>query len=57
MVYGSGGIGKTKLAIEFAKVIKQEHTDYEPLFVQMAEDSFENALADIPPKQVSTSFL
>ena len=51
MVYGSGGIGKTKLAIEFAKKIEQEHTDYEPLFVQMAGDSFENALADIPPNQ------
>ena len=51
MVYGSGGIGKTKLAIEFAKKIEQEHTDYEPLFVQMAGDSFENALADIPPNR------
>ena len=51
MVYGSGGIGKTKLAIEFAKVIEQEHTDYEPLFVQIAGDSFENALADIPPNR------
>ena len=51
MVYGSGGIGKTKLAIEFAKKIEQEHTDYEPLFVQMAGDSFESALADIPPNR------
>ena len=50
-VYGSGGIGKTKLAIEFAKVIEQEHTDYEPLFVQMDADSFETALADIPPNR------
>lgn len=50
-VYGSGGIGKTKLAIEFAKVIERDHTDYEPLFVQMAGDSFENALADIPPNR------
>ncbi len=46
---GSGGIGKTKLAIEFAKTVEQEHHDYEPLFVQIADDSFENALADIPP--------
>ena len=46
---GSGGIGKTKLAIEFAKTVEQDYRDYEPLFVQMAEDSFENALADIPP--------
>ncbi len=51
MVYGSGGIGKTKLAIELAKVIERKHTDYEPLFVQMAGDSFEKALADIPPNR------
>ncbi len=51
MLYGSGGIGKTKLAIEFAKVIERDHTDYEPLFVQMAGDSFESALADIPPNR------
>ena len=51
MVYGSGGIGKTKLAIEFAKVVERDHADYEPLFVQMAEDSFESALADIPPNR------
>ncbi len=51
MVYGSGGIGKTKLAIEFAKIVEQEHTNYEPLFVQMADDSFESALADIPPNR------
>ena len=51
MVYGSGGIGKTKLAIEFAKTVEQEHTDYEPLFVRMAGDSFESALADIPPNR------
>ena len=50
-VYGSGGIGKTKLAIEFAKTVEQDHTDYEPLFVQMAGDSFESALADIPPNK------
>ena len=48
---GSGGIGKTKLAIEFAKMVEQEHQDYEPLFVRIAEDSFENALADIPPNR------
>ena len=51
VMYGSGGIGKTKLAIEFAKMVEQEHHDYEPLFVQIAEDSFENALADIPPNR------
>ncbi len=56
-VYGSGGIGKTKLAIEFAKVIERDHTDYEPLFVQMAGDSFENALADIPPNRKYIFFL
>ncbi len=48
---GSGGIGKTQLAIEFAKMVEQEHHDYEPLFVQIADDSFENALADIPPNR------
>lgn len=48
---GSGGIGKTKLAIEFAKMVEGEHHDYESLFVQIAEDSFENALADIPPNR------
>ena len=57
VVYGSGGIGKTKLAIEFAKAVQQEHTDYEPLFVQMAEDSFESALADIPPNRKYIFFL
>ena len=51
-VYGSGGIGKTKLAIEFAKTVERDHTDYEPLFVQMAGESFEKALAtDIPPNR------
>ncbi len=48
-MYGSGGIGKTKLAIDFAKTVERDYTDYVPLFVQMADDSFENALADIPP--------
>lgn len=57
MVYGSGGIGKTKLAIEFAKVIEQKYTDYEPLFVQMAGDSFESALADIPPNRKYIFFI
>ena len=51
MLYGSGGIGKTKLAIELAKVVEHDHPDYEPLFVQMASDSFESALADIPPNR------
>ena len=52
LVYGSGGIGKTKIAIEFAKTVEQGHTDYEPLFVQMAGDSFESALVeDIPPNR------
>ena len=51
LVYGSGGIGKTKLAIEFAKTVEHEHLDYEPLFVQRTGDSFESALADIPPNR------
>ena len=57
VMYGSGGIGKTKLAMEFAKMVKQEHHDYEPLFVQNAEDSFENALADIPPNRKYIFFI
>ena len=57
MVYGSGGIGKTKLAIEFAKIVEQEHTGYEPLFVQMAGDSFGSALADIPPNRKYIFFI
>ncbi|MDE0086149.1 MAG: hypothetical protein OXU23_10585 [Candidatus Poribacteria bacterium] len=51
VMYGSGGIGKTQLAIEFAKTVEQKHHEYEPLFVQIAEDSFENALGDIPPNR------
>ena len=57
MIYGSGGIGKTKLTIEFAKRVEQGHTDYEPLFVQMAEDSFESALADIPSNRKYIFFI
>lgn len=51
LMYGSGGVGKTQLAIEFAKLVEREHHDYEPLFVQIAEDSFENALGDITPNR------
>lgn len=57
LVYGSGGIGKTKLAIEFAKTVEQEHRDYEPLFVQLAEESFENALRDIPENRKYIFFI
>ena len=57
IVYGSGGIGKTKLAIEFAKTVEQNHIDYVPLFVQMDSDSFESALADIPPNQNYVFFI
>ena len=57
-MYGSGGIGKTKLAIEFAKTVECDHTDYEPLFVQMVGDSFEKALAtDIPPNKKYIFFI
>ena len=57
-MYGSGGIGKTKLAIEFAKTVEHDHTDYEPLFVQMVGDSFEKALAtDIPPNRKYIFFI
>lgn len=57
-VFGSGGIGKTKLAIEFARTVERDHTDYEPLFVQMVGDSFEKALAkDIPPNRKYIFFI
>ena len=57
-VYGSGGIGKTKLAIEFAKATERDHTDYEPLFVQMTAKAFEKALAtDIPPNRKYIFFI
>ena len=57
MVYGSGGIGKTKLAIEFAKAVERDCTDYEPLFVQMGTENFESALADIPPNRKYIFFI
>jgi hypothetical protein len=57
IVYGSGGMGKTKLAIEFAKTFEKENRDYEPLFVQMGGDSFENALGDIPPNKKYVFFI
>ena len=57
-MYGSGGIGKTKLAIEFAKTVERDHTDYDPLFVQMVGDSFEKALTtDIPPNRKYIFFI
>lgn len=57
MLYGSGGIGKTKLAIEFAKIAEKEHTDYTPLFVQIGEDNFENALGDVPENRKYIFFI
>ena len=51
LVYGSGGIGKTKLAIEFAKTVEREHQEYEPLFVREAADKFESAFGDVPPNR------
>lgn len=51
LVYGSGGIGKTKLAIEFAKTVEREHQEYEPLFVREAVDKFEEVFGDVPPNR------
>ena len=51
IVYGSGGIGKTKLAIEFAKTVEQYYKDYDPLFIRVDMGNFENALKDILPSR------
>ena len=51
VIYGSGGIGKTKLAIEFAKTVEQNYKDYDPLFIRVDTGNFENALKDILPSR------
>ena len=53
VIYGSGGIGKTKLAIEFAKTVEQDqdYEDYDPLFIRVDTSNFENAIEDILPSR------
>ena len=48
---------KRNSLLSLQRVIERDHTDYEPLFVQMAGDSFESALADIPPKRKYIFFI
>lgn len=57
VMYGSGGIGKTKLAIEFAKTVEQNYKDYDPLFVRVDAGNFENALTDIIPSRKYIFFI
>ena len=51
VMYGSGGIGKTKLAIEFAKTVEQDYENYDPLFIRVDTSNFENAIEDILPSR------
>ena len=57
VVYGSGGIGKTKLAIDFAKMVELDYEDYEPLFVQVGVGNFGDALKDILPNRRYVFFI
>ena len=57
VVYGSGGIGKTKLAVDFAKMVEQGDEDCTPLFVQVGVGNFENALKDILPNRKYVFFI
>ena len=57
VIYGSGGIGKTKLAIEFAKTVEQDYKDYDPLFVRVDASNFESALNDILPSRKYIFFI
>ena len=45
------GLAKPNSQLNLQKRSSKNITDYEPLFVQIAEDSFENALGDIPPNR------
>ena len=57
VMYGSGGIGKTKLAIECAKTVEQDYKDYDPLFIRVDTSNFENALKDILPNRKYIFFI
>ena len=57
VVYGSGGIGKTKLAIDFAKMVEQDYEDWDALFVQVGVRNFGNALKDILPNKRYVFFI
>ena len=57
IMYGSGGIGKTKLAIDFAKTVEQDYEDYDPLFIRVDTSNFENAIEDILPSRKYIFFI
>ena len=57
VMYGSGGIGKTKLAIEFARTVGRNYKDYDPLFVRVDAGNFESALKDILPNRKYIFFI
>lgn len=57
VMYGSGGIGKTKLAIEFAKTVERNYKDYDHLFVRVDVGNFESALKDILPSRKYILFI
>ncbi len=56
-MFGSGGIGKTKLAIEFAKTIERDYEDFDPIFIRVDTSNFENALEDILPSRKYVFFI
>lgn len=57
VMYGSGGIGKTKLAIEFAQIVEWDYEDYDPLFVRVDVGNFASALKDILPSRKYIFFI
>ncbi|MBD3181670.1 hypothetical protein GF312_05210, partial [Candidatus Poribacteria bacterium] len=50
ILYGTGGIGKTKLSIDLAKRIEQEK-EIEPLFIRESVQNFEDSFYYIPPNK------
>ena len=57
VIFGSGGIGKTKLGIECAKKVEQDYKDYDPLFIRVDTRNFENAIEDILPSRKYIFFI